>query len=327
MTEKETKNLLQLLCSKDAGNILLALQIMEGLEKIPNSIQFVLGLYCFSKDRDIALSTKILLEKFIDSEKYRVLMDSLVAFVKANRLVDDSTMGYDVTYHKLSNRQCLQKYKDCHALYVSLIPAHSYLLEWYLKAGVFWTYESKVTSSETRLFFEGILQFYPTHPYALFGLGFHYRCNQCEPEKAIEYYQLFLKHHSNLIPDDEMETLYRAAVFLEVDFPTTFNAYQHLAYLYHHQLEDHPKAIDYYWKAKKQSPGNLTFAYHSFAKLLWKYQRNVRQALEIAEEGLTVLTEKSYPSDRLFNGLVLNELNHKKDLQNLIEEMKKSSGS
>ena len=41
------KKLIQLLCSEDYENILLALQLFEGIEEIPSHLQFALSLVGF----------------------------------------------------------------------------------------------------------------------------------------------------------------------------------------------------------------------------------------------------------------------------------------
>ncbi|MFK7907242.1 MAG: tetratricopeptide repeat protein, partial [Chitinophagales bacterium] len=103
--------------------------------------------------------------------------------------------------------------------------------------------------------------------------------------------------------------------------PTTFNAFRHLAYLYHHQLENPAKAIVYYQKARKQSPDNPGFTYYFLAELLWKNKGDFREALEVIAEGLSVLKQNKSPTDRTFNGFMLQPLNAKADLHDLMGDI------
>jgi len=320
MTQNELDQVLQLLCSEDSANQLLALQILQGFKEMPIALQFVVCQLCYSGEKSVVDEANTLLQERITIKGFQILDSELLVFTYADQN-KHATLHKSYHYRKLPQKKALHLYSKQHSFYTPLIPKHAYYLDCYLQAGIFWTYESQIFSSKKRLFFESVLQFYPTHPYALFGLGDYYRSNQSYLDKSITYYQKFLAHHPNLFPSDEMHSFYKSVAFSEIDLPTTFNAFQHLAYLYHYQLENPAKAIDYYQKARKQSPDNPSFAYYFLAKLLWKNKGNFREALKTAIEGLSVLNQNKYPTDRTFNGFMLQPLNAKADLHDLMGDI------
>lgn len=312
------KKLIQLLCSEDYENILLALQLFEGIEEIPSHLQFALSLVGFSRIEILAETAKKLLKKRVDSDRFGMLKKS--AWVLANGDSDKLTVSTQYSDGvKVHKDEALKTFYDNQANYNTLLSIHPYFIDLYLKSGNFWMYHAKIFTKETAVFFEAILHYFPTHPYALFSLAHHAYCSENQSKKAIQYYQFFLTHHSNLLPDEQMNSIYKPFFYLKIDFPTTFNAYQNIAKCYLYLWKNYATAIKYYWKAYDYSPKNPAFDFEILVELLWKHKKEGELALKLAQEGLVTLNRKDAPTERFFGMMPLALINRKKRLHELIE--------
>ncbi|MEZ4887679.1 MAG: hypothetical protein R3E32_23295 [Chitinophagales bacterium] len=323
MTQKEINNLLQLLCSEDESNVLMAIQIFRGFNKIPKCLQLALSWACYSEYHQVRIEAQSLMEERIGKEMLAELTNSLVVLVKGD--TDKYIVFEDhIKALKLNNSEMLQAFYAHRDSYARLIKMNSNYLKICLQAGIFWMYHGKRYTPKTRIFFEMILQSYPTHPYALFCLAHNYQCTEKQKKKALQYYQLFLKYHPNVTATDSMKEVYRNVFYVDIDLPTTMNAYQNIAYCYHFYLQNNTKAIHYYRKAKECISENHAFAFDSFAKLLWTHSRNAALALQIAQEGLTLLERKDLPQELFFGILSFTIYNRKSRLRELIEEIQQN---
>ena len=317
-TQMYEDKLLQLLCSNDSRNVLLALHFFEGMEDISDSLQIAIGLCYFMNESDIAGQAKAILQRYMGEEKFVRLTEGLSILARAD------FVKYSMKVWRLEKNQVIKKPESALKIfyqfryqYAKIIPLHPYYLNLYLKAGIFFLYQVKIFNKESRQLIESVLQYYPKHPYALFNMGYHHQCSKKHPSQALQYYQLFLKHYPNLSPDTAMKNMYKNFNHLNLNFPTTFNAYQNIGYLYQYQLEDNAKAIDYYWKAKNHAPQNADFAFDCLSKLLWKEQGNSTLALKVVQEGLIILEQKDLILEGFLGMMSLALINRKKHLQEL----------
>ncbi len=297
MTEAEIKNLLQLLHSNDPQNALLAINILWGFEEMPKTLQLALGFRCYlDTDEGVRIEADELLKERLGVEGKVALTKSFLALLKAHRKRD--SLFNQPLYAVLSHQDMLDEYCEQHTEFAPIVLLHPYYLSLYVKAGIYWTCEVKKKPSKNHLFFEDILQWIPNHSYSLFGLAKRHETEFKNSAKAIDAYQLFLKHHPNLSPTEQMMTDYSVSIYL--DLPTSFNAYQSIAHIFQDQLQDHKKALVYYFKAKTLVPEHVGFAFKDAAELIWFYEEKVDDALKLVEEGLAILERKDLPKSQLF---------------------------
>lgn len=288
MTETEIKNLLQLLHSKDSQNALLAINILWGIEEIPKTLQLVLGFrHYLDSDERVRKEADELLKERLGIDGKVALIKSFLALFKAHRRRD--SLFNQPLYSVMSSQDMLDEFDEQHNNFAPLVSLHPYYLSLYVKAGIYWTYEVKTHLTKTHLFFEDILQWIPNHPDSLFELAKKYEKEAKEPVKAIEAYQKFLKYHPNLSPTKQMMTDYSVTVYL--DLPTSFNALQGIAHILQHQLQDYKQALTYYFKAKNLVSEHVGFSFKEAAELIWFWEEDVEQALNLVEEGLTLLAK------------------------------------
>ncbi|MGB0930080.1 MAG: hypothetical protein ACPGVB_04855, partial [Chitinophagales bacterium] len=244
MTKTEIKNLLQLLHSSDSKNALLGINIVWGIEEIPESLQLALGLrFCLDADEAVREEAQELLVERLGVKRKTVLVESFLALLKAHR--QRHPLFNQPLYSAISPKEMLKSFNEQRSKYAPIIELNTFYLDLYLRAGIYWSYEVKNRpSEEAYFFFEDVLQSFPHHPYALFGLAKKYEKDFKNPAKAIEAYQCFLRHHPSLSPSEKMMTDYSVSAYL--DLPTSFNAYQSIARIFQNELQDYEKALAYY---------------------------------------------------------------------------------
>lgn len=318
------QNLLQLLLSKDSSNVFLALEILKNFREIDLPIQTILGLLAFSRKQEITLEAENTLIRFISKKQLDNLIDSLLVFKNTHGLFEHNS---PLEVKRKSVNHAIAPYFNHHEQYKTLIPLNNYFLHLYLRTGIFGTTHCKEKYPLFKIFYEAVLQYYPTHPYALFGLANYYRTKDQQAEKCLFYYNTFIENYPNLRPNQEVIDLYKTATFNQVDLPTTFNAHQHLANYYQFNDKNYPVAIAHYQKANELSPSNISLNFANWGRLVWKYDQDFRAALAIAREGLNVLNQKAFPTDILFNGLTLFEYEEKSKLQKLIKDIHQYTSS
>jgi len=298
MTQTELKNTLQLLHSNDPQNAILAINILWGFEDIPKPLELALGLVCYlERDEGVVAEAIAFLTERLGKQGLSTLTKRLLVLVKAHK--NRHALLRQPQYAVLSDDEMLEAFCEQHSDYAPIVLLHPFYLSLYLKAGIYWNYEAKITSPKSNVFFEDVLQFDSKHPYALFGMAYHYEKQQNQAQKAIESYRKFLLFHPDLEVDEQMMEDYQVQVYL--DLPTSFKAYLRIAQIYKDSLQDYEQAIAYYYKAQKSAPEHVGFQFRDFAELIWFHKDNSGLAMQLIEEGLALLERKDLPKAHLFS--------------------------